>query len=123
MVDAIASMDGLQDVKAIFAGAVPVLSKYLEFSDSLDKKIRLRLTSPNNGLSLSYLKDSAQNDAWAPPQYYLGHRPMWYTTPRAMAIDQNFWGNPHVVGKELEPLFSPRRYHQRPVPSYPRAKY
>ena len=34
MVDAIAGMDGLQDVRTIFAGAVPVLSKYLEFSDS-----------------------------------------------------------------------------------------
>ncbi|KAJ4200959.1 hypothetical protein NW767_007094 [Fusarium falciforme] len=118
MVDAIASMDGLQDVKAIFAGAVPVLSKYLEFSDSLDKKIRLRLTSPNNGLSLSYLKDSAQNDTWAPPQYYLGHSPMWYTTPRAMAIDQNFWGNPRVVGKELEPLFSPRSYRAPAIYGY-----
>ncbi|KAM0424832.1 hypothetical protein ACHAPT_009888 [Fusarium lateritium] len=118
MVDAIASMDGLQDVKSIFAGAVPVLSKYLEFSDSLDKKVRLRLTSPNNGLSLSHLKDSAQNDTWSPPQYYLGHRPMWYTTPRAMAIDQDFWGTPHIVGKELEPLFSPRSYRAPAIYGY-----
>ncbi|KAF4442961.1 putative oxidoreductase ordL [Fusarium austroafricanum] len=118
MVDAISSMEGLQDVRHIFAGAVPVLSKYIEFSDFSDKKIRLRLTAPNNGLSLSYLKDSALNDTWAPPQYYLGHRPMWYTTPRAMAIGKDFWGTPQILRKEIDPLFSPNSYRAPAIYGY-----
>ncbi|KAH8662563.1 hypothetical protein BX600DRAFT_542276 [Xylariales sp. PMI_506] len=118
LVDAIAELEGYQDIKMYFAQAVPALSKYLEFADTTDKKIRLRLTAPNNGLCMSYLKREATNNTWEPPKYYLGHEPMTYAMPRAMAINpQDFWADPSPLG-ETDLLFNPKRYRTPGIYGY-----
>lgn len=112
MSDMISGLSGLEHVRSWFEQAVPTSSKYIEFSDKLVKKIRLRLMSPNHNLCLSYKSGSDEEDFAFPPNYYFGHRPMTAAMPMAMELVHPgvHWGAIAMPNGKPEFLFSPGRY-------------
>ncbi|KAG8675926.1 hypothetical protein FPOAC1_001921 [Fusarium poae] len=112
MSDMISGLSGYEHTRSWFEQAVPGLSKYIEFSDKLVKKIRLRLMSPNHNLCLSYKSGSQEEDYALPPNYYFGHRPMSTVMPIAMELvhPDVHWGAIEMPNGKAEFLFSPGSY-------------
>lgn len=116
MADAISEVPGLQTVKAVFAQAIPALSRYTEMSQTREIKARLRLASPTTQLSMSYLSKNRQE--YTEISYYLGHAPEHEVSPSYLRIKDPvnaFWDPDFVTPNEKDPkakedLFFPRRY-------------
>ncbi|WXC42315.1 hypothetical protein QX201_002094 [Fusarium graminearum] len=120
MSDMISGLSGLEHVRSWFEQAVPTSSKYIEFSDKLVKKIRLRLMSPNHNLCLSYKSGSDEEDFAFPPNYYFGHRPMTAVMPMAMELVHPgvHWGAIAMPNGKPEFLFSPGSYRAPAIYGY-----
>ncbi|CAF3629984.1 unnamed protein product, partial [Fusarium graminearum] len=120
MSDMISGLSGLEHVRSWFEQAVPTSSKYIEFSDKLVKKIRLRLMSPNHNLCLSYKSGSDEEDFAFPPNYYFGHRPMTAAMPMAMELVHPgvHWGAIAMPNGKPEFLFSPGSYRAPAIYGY-----
>ncbi|KAM0265533.1 hypothetical protein ACHAPA_007684 [Fusarium lateritium] len=111
MADMISGLSGFEHTRSWFEQAVPSLSRYIEFSDKLVKKIRLRLMSPNHDLCLSYKRGSDDPDFATPPNYYFGHRPLSTVMPLAMELEHPdvTWGRIKMPKDKPEFLFRPGR--------------
>ncbi|KAF5637151.1 hypothetical protein F52700_4888 [Fusarium sp. NRRL 52700] len=120
MSDMISSLSGYEHTRSWFEQAVPALSKYIEFSHSTVKKIRLRLMSPNHHLCLSYKKGSDDPDYAVPPNYYLGHRTLSTVMPLAMELEYSDepWGRIQMPNNKPEFLFSPGSYRAPAIYGY-----
>jgi hypothetical protein len=84
MADAISEVPGLSNIKALFARAVPTLSRHMDMSQSREIKARLRLSTPKTQLSLSYL--ARDRDEYSEVSYYLGHAPQDVISPGFLRI-------------------------------------
>ncbi|EMT71700.1 hypothetical protein FOC4_g10010215 [Fusarium odoratissimum] len=120
MADMISGLSGFEHTRSWFDQAVPTLSKYIEFSDKLVKKIRLRLMSPNHDLCLSCKKGSEDPDFATPPNYYFGHRPLSTVMPLAMELEHPdiTWGRIKMPKGKPEFLFSPGSYRAPAIYGY-----
>ncbi|KAF4332672.1 hypothetical protein FBEOM_13532 [Fusarium beomiforme] len=120
MSDMISGLSGFEHTRSWFEQAVPSLSKYIEFSDKLVKKIRLRLMSPNHNLCLSCKRDSDDADFAVPPNYYFGHRPLSTVMPLAMELEHPDvpWGRIQMPNGKPEFLFSPGSYRAPAIYGY-----
>ncbi|KAG9494758.1 hypothetical protein J7337_013897 [Fusarium musae] len=120
MSDMISSLSGYEHTRSWFEQAVPALSKYIEFSDSMVKKIRLRLMSPSHHLCLSYKKGSDDRDYAVPPNYYLGHRTLSTVMPLSMDLEYSDepWGRIQMPNNKPEFLFSPGSYRAPAIYGY-----
>ncbi|KAI6777471.1 hypothetical protein HG530_001416 [Fusarium avenaceum] len=124
MADMISGLSGFEHTRSWFEEAVPSLNKYIEFSDKLVKKIRLRLMSPNHDLCLSYKKDSIDPEFAIPPNYYFGHRPLSTVMPVAMELEYPdiMWGRIQMPKGEPEFLFQPGSYRAPAIYGYSSTK-
>ncbi|KAF5662962.1 hypothetical protein FHETE_7707 [Fusarium heterosporum] len=120
MSDMISGLSGFERTRSWFEQAVPSLSKYIEFSDKIVKKIRLRLMSPNHHLCLSNKTGSDDPDFATPPNYYFGHRPMSKVMPISMELKQAdvHWGDIEMPSGSPEFLFSPGSYRAPAIYGY-----
>ena len=104
MAEAISELPVYRSVQAIFAQALPALTRYIEMPKTREIKVRLRLESSTNGLSLENEKTSSKS-------YYLGHKSTSVVTPKQWYIKdpvQAFWGG--CVDALDNTMFSPRTY-------------
>lgn len=110
MADAIAQVPGLHSVKALFAQAIPALSRYTEMSQTREIKARLRLVSPTSQLSMSYLSKNRQE--YTEISYYLGHAPNYEVSPSYLRIKDPinaFWDPEFDTQEQAQKLFFPSR--------------
>lgn len=111
MADAIAEAPSLRSVKALFAQAIPALSRYTEMSQTREIKARLRLASPTGQLSMSYLSKNRQE--YTEISYYLGHASSYEVSPSYLRIKDPvnaFWDADFDTREHAKKLFFPSRY-------------
>ncbi|CAJ0550043.1 Ff.00g099730.m01.CDS01 [Fusarium sp. VM40] len=120
MADMISGLSGFEHTRSWFEQAVPSLSKYIEFSDKLVKKIRFRLMSPNHDLCLSYKRGSDDPDFATPPNYYFGHIPLSTVMPLAMELEHPdiTWGRIQMPNGKPQFLFHPGSYRAPAIYGY-----
>lgn len=105
-------MPGYAAVQSWFVQAVPALNRYIVINEGHECRVRLRVMSPTNSLSIP---NAGQNAS-----FYLGHDPAGSITPRLNGIDTSsqdvFWFR--IDTQEDIPIFNPATYRAPAIFGY-----